>query len=218
MKKSTFKKLFNIYDALVDADHSHLIEAEFKEEIKDMRDILFEVAEDGLDSEDKEFNSEKEIQEYLSKWTKFGIAYEEPKPAEHSGVIFWSQRDHKINDSDSMDCWPTWCDGRLVRIGEKAVSMRGPLEITGIELVDGGYHLWGYVDDGEVDDVTGMHLKRKYIIDSGSSEHSHPVREGEYCDFWPESEEDALEYYGKEVLYKNTGRAHLLEEDDGQEG
>jgi hypothetical protein len=42
------------------------------------------------------------------------------------------------------------------------------------------------------------------------------VREGEYCDFWPESEEDALEYYGKDVLYKNTGRAHLLEEEDGQ--
>lgn len=218
MKKENFEKLFEVYDALMTMDGEDLIQVGLDDEIKAIRSVLTEAAQEGVSDGPRKFGSSKEIEEYFKVMSRLSIRHDEPEPAQHSALIAWSQRNHEIVDCLTMEHWPTWEDGELVRIGEKAVSTRGPMEIIGIEVDGSGYTLWGLADFGDIDEVTGNHLKRRYIIDQGHTNHSHPVREGEYCDFWPESEEDALEYYGKDVLYKNTGRAHLLEEEDGQEG
>lgn len=83
-------------------------------------------------------------------------------------------------DKDTLESishtWPTWSDGKPVKICEKAISLRGPLKVTGIELTDGGWNLWGYSEG------------KKYIIDQGN-ENQHPTREGEDCDFWSPSDD-----------------------------
>ena len=170
MKKENFKKLIEVYDSLVSVNDSYMHDIDLSQEIADMKEIMLEVAEDGLDGGPR-FKSDKEVQDFVASLTKASIAFEEPLPAEHSELIAWSQKNYDIYDVEHMSAWPTWNDGRLVRVGEKAISLRGPLEITGIEMTANGWNLWGYSDG------------TRYIIDQGNEE-QHPTREGEECDFW----------------------------------
>lgn len=101
---------------------------------------------------------------------------------------------------EAIKNWPKWEDGTEVKIGEVAMSSRGPRTITGIELSRGGYTLWGRTDevfDESVDDSCIV-FNPCYIIDEGSfgedgKQFGHPVREGEECDFWTGDEQDLEE-------------------------
>ena len=72
--------------------------------------------------------------------------------------------------------FPTWSDGSPVLPGQWALSNCGPLRIHSVEVDEVGYTLWARVPN-----TGGFH--RRYIIDQGTAK-SHPVRLGEYCDFW----------------------------------
>lgn len=91
---------------------------------------------------------------------------------------------------------PTWADGSPVMVGQRAISMVGPMTIERIDSDQYGYSLVGTYDGNE------------YVIDEGrwNSETSHPTREGEWCDFWPETEAETVEYYGLDETAMNTGR------------
>lgn len=90
--------------------------------------------------------------------------------------------------------WPTWNDGESVQIGERAISLCGPMTITSVEVGEDFYRLYSWVTRDELnnDDVfdlchrgPGDHIN--YVIDEGAfSRNNHPYREGEECDFWPE--------------------------------
>lgn len=95
--------------------------------------------------------------------------------------------------------WPTWNDGKPVMVGERAISLRGPMTITSIEVGDGWYRLHTTLDRRDIiydEDLAeldwGDNNFIDYTIDVGhfwSPEFpydNHPYREGEECDFWPE--------------------------------
>jgi len=77
-----------------------------------------------------------------------------------------------------VENWPTWQDGRPVKVGEVAMSSIGPLRIDGVEVTDGGWRLWSNQSMG----WQGC-PKWLYIIDEGEFGEG-PVRYGEPCDFW----------------------------------
>lgn len=70
---------------------------------------------------------------------------------------------------------PTWRDGSIVIPGQVAISLRGPKRIVSIENSEHGWRLF---------DESG------YIIDESDKYADHPVRMGEPCDFWPETDEE----------------------------
>lgn len=88
--------------------------------------------------------------------------------------------------------WPTWNDGKKVLVGERAISLDGPLTITSIEIGDDFYRLHSFVTREELgdDEVFNFYYRGRgdhidYIIDEGNfSRNDHPYREGEECDFW----------------------------------
>lgn len=83
--------------------------------------------------------------------------------------------------------WPTWQDGRPVKVGEIAMSSIGPLRIDGIEIMAGGWRLWSNQSMYEGAD------KWMYVIDEGDSM-GHPVREGELCEFWSDGDATMPEF------------------------
>lgn len=93
---------------------------------------------------------------------------------------------------ESMN-WPTWQDGNPVKVGEVAMSLRGPMRVDGMEITATGWRLWSTISG-----PNGS--KWLYIIDEGG-ERSHPTREGEPCDFWHEGDPTTPEFVfaGKEV-------------------
>lgn len=101
---------------------------------------------------------------------------------------------------EAIKNWPLWEDGTPVRIGEVAMSLRGPRTILGVELGSNSYTLWGRTDevfDEDVDDDQIV-FNPYYIIDEGSfgedgKQFGHPVRRGEQCDFWTGDEQDLEE-------------------------
>ena len=91
--------------------------------------------------------------------------------------------------------WPTWQDGKPVMVGERAISLRGPMTITSVEIGDGWYRLYSSVKKEDlIDDEIYADLYKNsgdiinYVIDEGKFD-SHPYREGEDCYFWPNDEE-----------------------------
>jgi len=100
--------------------------------------------------------------------------------------------------------WPTYSDGTEVKLGDKVMSLRGPMKLLGVEIHSTGWTLRGYLaPDMCADDEEPT---QSYIIDEGEYGEWHPTRADQYCDFWPDTEREAVEYYGAEVVAKNTGR------------
>lgn len=81
----------------------------------------------------------------------------------------------------NVENWPTWNDGKPVKVGEVAMSSIGPLRIDGIEITNGGWRLWSNQSMG----WQGCD-KWLYIIDEGEFGEceGHPVRNGEPCELW----------------------------------
>lgn len=73
---------------------------------------------------------------------------------------------------------PRWSNGKRVKVGQHAVSFRGPMEIISIEYGDDFWRLYGYIP-------APYPCKKlvKYVIDEGNDK-QHPVKEGEWCEFW----------------------------------
>ena len=100
--------------------------------------------------------------------------------------------------------WPTYSDGTEVKLGDKVMSLRGPVKLTGVEIEKAGWTLRGQLTHDMC--VDGEEPTSSYIIDQGEYGKWHPTRADQYCDFWPGTEREAIEYYGAEVVAKNTGR------------
>jgi hypothetical protein len=221
MKKETFENLLWLYDGFKSLNHDYNYDLDLDEEVSKMRDVISDFVDDvakyGFGNNGHKHESGEDTANFMKALAGLAATQSVFEELEEirTHIAIASEIHGDIKDFYLFGNWPTWGDGSLVKIGERAVSLRGPLEIIGIEVCDDGWSLFGFADLGDVDEVTGKSYRTRYIIDQGSDT-THPTMEGEYCDFWPESEEDALEYYGKDVLYKNTGRAHLLEEEDGQ--
>lgn len=99
-----------------------------------------------------------------------------------------------VTKEEAVENWPTWEDGTPVKIGERAMSLRGPRTILGIELDGYNYFLWGRLDEPTESNDGRPVFNPPHIIDEGSKRfNAHPVREGEYCDFWHGDDYDARE-------------------------
>lgn len=90
----------------------------------------------------------------------------------------------------SVENWPTWGDGKPVKVGEVAMSSIGPLRIDGIVIENGG---WALLSNQSM--FQGA-PKWWYVIDSGEfgEYEEHPVRNGEPCEFWQEGDETMPEF------------------------
>lgn len=78
----------------------------------------------------------------------------------------------------NVENWPTWEDGKPVKVGEMAMSSIGPLRIDGIEILDVSWRLWSNQSMYEGAE------KWLYVIDEGDFKMGHPTRYGEECEFW----------------------------------
>lgn len=168
MKKESFEGILHVFKELVRFTAADTEGISFDEEAKVLASVIMDVAENecGFDMPIKD----AELKKCVIGLSQVGRELVGQEPVTAIGVA--SMMDGYTRDTLYMECWPTWSDGKLVNVGETAMSLQGPLEVTGIELDGNGWTLWGFLNG------------KRYIIDQGNSDIDHPTREDEPCDFY----------------------------------
>lgn len=165
MKKESFEGILGVFENLARFTASNLDEISFDDEVRVLADALTDIASSEFDKP----MGRAQLRDFASACARIGYELSDDEP--DTAIVVASRKNGNVFDCmQDLDFWPTWSDGSLVRLGEAAISPKGSVYISGVELEEYGWKLWGYLPEED---------NKRCLIDEGFEDEHHPSRGSE---------------------------------------